>query len=116
MSGQLALNKAVYAEALDRLESECPDHVEAERWHQCIKDGRRFISEWGDGAEALGWTTDDLFKLHTPPENPRPSYSRLSRLEHTGLAWILQGRRVTALSSTVAAIATPSGGILKYRK
>jgi hypothetical protein len=27
-----------------------------------------------------------------------------------------QGRRVTAMSSTVAAIETPGGGILKYRK
>jgi hypothetical protein len=29
-----------------------------------------------------------LFGLHTPPDNPRPSYRRLSRYDHTGLIWL----------------------------
>jgi hypothetical protein len=90
--------------------------VPAYRWQLCVEDGRRFLGAWGRQAEALGWTAADIFRLHEPPPNPHPSYNRLSRLDHTGLAWVIDGRRVTALSSTVAAIETTSGGILKYRK
>jgi hypothetical protein len=73
-----------YAEALDALERECPDYVEAERWRQCLIDAQRFLAAWGDKALALGWTDGDLFGLHTPPAKPHSSYSRLSRYDATG--------------------------------
>jgi hypothetical protein len=57
-----------------------------------------------------------LFGLHEPPAKPHPSYSRLSRYDATGLLWLLQGRRVIALAETTAAISTPSGGTVTYRK
>jgi hypothetical protein len=75
-----------------------------------------FVGLWGKQAAALDWSSGDLFGLHVPPENPHLSYNRLSRHDATGLAWILQGRRVTAMSSTMAAIETETGRILKHRK
>jgi hypothetical protein len=91
-----------YAEALSELSLQCPEFVDHNRWQQCLADGRAFVGgRWGRQAEALGWTSGDLFGLHEPPENPRPTYDRLARRDHIGLAWILQGRGVTAMSSTV---------------
>ena len=65
----------------------------------------------------MGWTSTELFGLHKPPANPHPSYSRLSRHDCTGLLWLLQGRRVVALSGDTAALQNPStGNVLTYRK
>jgi hypothetical protein len=73
------------------------------------------LAQWGDKAEALGWTAGDLFSLHEPRVNPHPSYQRLSRYDATGLLWGLHGRRVIALSSETAAVQTSSGTLI-YRK
>ncbi len=105
-----------FAQALDRLERRCPEHIEAKRWQQCIADASRFLGSWGDKALALGWTADELFGLHEPPTNPHQSYSRMSRYDATGLLWQLRGRRVVALTADTAAIETPGGNIVTYRK
>jgi len=105
-----------YARTVDALRSRCPDHVPPERWQQVVADSDAFIAQWGEQAQALGWTAKDLWGLHRPPENPPVSYSRLSRYDETGLVWLLDGRSVTALSSNIAAIQSPTGGITKYRK
>src|SRR6266436_4159929 len=102
--------------ALLRLECACPDYVDVGRWQRCIGDARRFLRSWGSQAEALGWTAKDLFGLHKPPPDPHPSYSRLSRYDHTGLIWLLQGRTVVALTTTIAAIESHGGPPLKYRQ
>jgi len=86
------------------------------RWQHAVEDGRRFLGAWGKQAEALGWTPADLFGLHQPPEHPHPNYSRLSRFDCMGLIWILQGRRVVALTELTAAIETPTGNITTYRR
>jgi hypothetical protein len=101
---------------LSILERRCPAYIDGARWQQCLTDGRRFVADWGSQALGLGWTLDNLFGLHVPPEAPHPSYSRLSRQDCTGLVWLLQGARVTALSSETAAIQMPSGNILKFRR
>jgi hypothetical protein len=98
------------------LESRCPDLVPPARWQQAIEDGRAFLAKWGRQAEALGWTARDLFGLHQPPTKPHSSYSRLSRYDHTGLVWLLQGRPVVALTENMAAIQSPSGNVTVYRK
>jgi hypothetical protein len=103
-------------EAFAQLESKCPDHVDVERWQQCIRDGRHFLESWGPQAEALGWTAKDLFGLHKPPLQPHPSYRRLSRYDETGLCWLLQRRRVLALTETTAAIQSSGGSPTIYRK
>jgi hypothetical protein len=105
-----------YADALDRLKSECPEYVDVGRCRQCLDDAHRFLAEWGDTALALGWTADELFGLHEPPAQPRPSYSRLSRYDCTGLIWMLEGKAVVALTATTAAMRHPSGAITTYRK
>jgi hypothetical protein len=80
-------------------------------------DARRFPASWGDEPDALGWTAGELFGLHKPPASPHPSYSRLSRYDCTGLLWLLQGRRVVALTADTAAIQNPNtGNTLVYRK
>jgi hypothetical protein len=105
-----------YAQALNELERRCPDFIEQRRWQQCIDDAQHFIATWGPQAEALEWSSGDLFALHAPPEEPHPSYRRLSRYDATGLIWNLAGHRVVALSSHTAAVAGHTGSIIKYHK
>jgi hypothetical protein len=94
----------------------CPAYVPEARWRQAIEDGQRFIDEWRNQALALRWTARDLFGLHTPPEEPHPSYRRLSRYDETGLIWLLEGREVVALTTDTAVIRWPSGSVTTYRK
>jgi hypothetical protein len=98
------------------LEQRCPDHVSMGRWQQAVEDGRRFMARWGKQAEALGWTSRDLFGLHKPPANTHASYSRLSRYDETGLTWLLCGREAVALTEATAAIQNPTGAITTYRR
>jgi hypothetical protein len=98
------------------LESGCPHLVPPARWQQAIEDGRAFLAKWGRQAEALGWTALDLFGLHQPPAKPHPSYGRLYRYDETGLIWLLEGRKVLALTRETAAIHNPSGSITTYRR
>jgi hypothetical protein len=94
----------------------CPAHVEPDRWQLAVADGQQFLSQWGEQAEAMGWTSRDLFGLHPPPDNPAPSYRRLSRYDHTGLIWLLAGRPVVALTEATAAIQNPTGNVTVYRR
>jgi hypothetical protein len=109
--------KLSYQHVLAVLESRCPDHVDVERWNRAVADGKRFIGLWGEQASSLRWTNRDLFGLHAPPEQPRPSYRRLSRYDATGLCWLLQGREVIALTEATATIRNPvTGTITVFRK
>ena len=101
---------------LPMLREHCPDHVERGRWQQAVEDGRRFLDKWGEQAAALGWTPRDLFGLQKSPDQPHPSYRRLSRYDETGLIWLLQGRPVVALTDATAAIENPTGAITVYRR
>jgi hypothetical protein len=102
---------------LAMLQEHCPDHVEPRRWQRAVEDGRAFLMTWGESASALGWTSRDLFGLHTPPAKPHPSYSRLSRYGETGLVWLLEGRVVVALTEGTAAIMNPTtGNVTVYRR
>ena len=105
-----------HARVLATLESRCPDHVPTDHWQQAVEDGRRFLAQWGEQAEALGWTARDLFGLAPVPDQPRPSYRRLSRYDETGLIWLLRGRPVLALTEGTAAIASPTGTVTVYRR
>src|SRR5436190_24091793 len=95
---QFASSHQRHARVLAALESRCPDHVSPDYWQQAVEDGRRFLSQWGAQAEALGWTPRELFGLASVPDEPRPSYQRLSRYDETGLIWLLRGRPVLALT------------------
>ena len=100
----------------EHLAFRCPDHVEADRWEAVVEDGRRFLAQWGEQAEALGWTAKDLFGLAAIPDKPHPRYGRLSRYDETGLIWLLRGRPVLALTESSAAIESPTGTVTAYRR
>lgn len=97
------------------LEGRCPEHVDLVDWHCAIEDGRRFLAQWGEQAEALGWTVQDLFGLAPMPERPRANYRRVSRLDGTGLIWLLRGRPVIALTEFTAAIQADNN-VMTYRR
>jgi hypothetical protein len=99
-----------YRKAFAHLQLKPPDHVPVDRWQHAVEDGKRFLAMWGEQAESLGWTSADLFGLHTPPEKPHPSYRRLSRYDCTGLIWLLGGRSVIALTADTATIKNPTTG------
>jgi hypothetical protein len=107
---------ALYLDFFGELERGCPDFIEAERWQQAIEDGRRFLAAWGELAEALGWTAQELFGLHQVPAEPHPSFRRLARYDSTGLIWLLNGRAVVKMTANAATIRTTSGGVVVYRK
>ena len=75
-------------------------------------------ASWPSGAvqpEALGWTEQDLFGLHRPPDKPAAGYSRLARYDATGLVWLLRGRRVCALTlKRSAAIKNRTSGTVTH--
>jgi hypothetical protein len=98
------------------LEACCPELVPVDRWQLAVEDGRAFLTRWGEQANALGWTTRDLFGLDMPPERPHPSYSRLSRYDEIGLIWLLRGREVIALTEATAAIQSSTGATTIYRE
>jgi hypothetical protein len=101
---------------LRSLESCRPQHITSVDWQTAIEDGRRFLAQWGEQAEALDWSARDLFGLAPVPEKPSGNYRRLARYDLTGLIWLLRGRPVVALTDATAAIANPSGNILIYRR
>jgi hypothetical protein len=108
---------ARYREAFAFLLIRSPAHISVERWQQAVEDGRSLLAAWGEQADALGWTSRDLFGLDTPPADPHPSYSRLSRYDNTGLCWLLQGKEVIAMTADTATIRNPStGAITIYRR
>jgi hypothetical protein len=104
-----------YRKVFAFLQLQPPALVPVERWQRCVADGSRFLAQWGEPAELLGWSSADLFGLHKPPDNPHPSYSRLSRYDCLGLCWALQGRPVTMLTADSATIKTISGTLNFYR-
>jgi hypothetical protein len=66
-------------------------------------------------AEALGWTAQDLFGLHDPPEQRGPNYRRVSRYDVVGLIRLLHGWPVVALTADRAVIGTGGSGVTFYR-
>jgi hypothetical protein len=97
-----------FAPAFVALQGRCPSNVDELRWRQAIDDSRCFLAVWGDQAEALGWTADDLFGLH--PAAP------LARRDAMGLVWLLRGRTVMALTATEAIIRASSDATLTFRR
>ena len=77
------------------------------RWLRFIDDCGRFLDEgWAACAEALGWGPLDLFGCN----RDKP----FARISQAGLLWLLEGRKLLALTADTAAIATHSGGKLTF--
>ena len=108
---------ARYRKVFGVLQLRPPALVPIERWQRCVEDGKRFLAKWGEQAEALNWSSADLFGLHQPPKRPHPSYNRLSRYDCTGLCWLLQGKEVIVLTADTATIRNPAtGSLTTYRR
>jgi hypothetical protein len=77
------------------------------RWLQFIDDCGRFLDGgWADRAAALGWGPLDLFGC----DRDRP----IARIDHAGLLWLLNGRKLVALSQHTATIETATGARQTY--
>jgi hypothetical protein len=111
-----AISPSPYRREFDALERFCPELIEPERWKQAVEDSRQFLATWGNQAQALRWTAQELFGLHPVPAKPYPSFQRLARYDSTGLVWLLHGRPVLKMTANSAAIRTASGGSVVYRK
>ena len=70
-----------------------------------VVDALELADAWAPQAAALGWSAVDLFGVE-------PNGAR--RLDRDGLAASLEGRKVVAVTSEAATIATPSGGLLRH--
>jgi hypothetical protein len=106
-----------YRRTYAHLQLKPPDLVDVDRWRRCIEDARRFLARWGEQAQALNWSSADLFGLIEVPEHPSPSFNRLSRYDGLGLCWALQGRPVVALTENTATIQNPNTGTVTiYRR
>jgi hypothetical protein len=99
-----------WAEGFARLNSnEPPADVPPHRWLRFIDDCGHFLDGgWAARVTALGWGPLDLFGC----KRERP----FARLEHAGLLWLLNGRKLVALTANGAVIETPSGNRQTYRR
>jgi hypothetical protein len=86
-----------YRKVFGVLQLRPPALVPIECWRQCVQDGSKFLAQWGSQAEALGWSSADLFGLIEIPKCPSPSFNRLRRYDRLGLCWALEGREVNRL-------------------
>ena len=84
---------------------------------RCVEDAKGSWATWGSQAEALGWSNRDLFGLHTPPANPHPSYSRLSRYDADRLDLAVAGQAGDCADRSHGGNPDPkTGNITTYRK
>jgi hypothetical protein len=99
-----------WAEALAQLDpANPPAEVPLARWQQFIDDCKRFLDlGWANRAEALGWGPLDLFGC----DRERP----LARYDHMGLLWLIQSRKLVALTPDTAKIDTLTGSLQTYRR
>lgn len=84
-----------------------PARISAERWRRLISDAERLLRDWAAPAVALGWSTIDLFGCS-------PGFAR--RLDRDGLAMLLEGRPVLAITAQTATIGNRSGSVNTYRR
>lgn len=85
-----------------------PAMVSQVAWTLLVADAQAFLAEWGGVAAALGWSAYDVFGVH--PTRP------LIRYDYMGLIPLIRGRAVVALTADEAAIETPRGQRLVYRR
>jgi hypothetical protein len=105
-----------YRRTFAHLQLRPPAYIPEDRWRMAIEDGCAFLHQWGEQAQALNWSSADLFGLHPVPAKPHPSYNRLSRYDCTGLIWLLQGNPVVAITASTASIRHSTGTITTHRK
>jgi hypothetical protein len=89
----------VYAEAFARLQIAQPIGVPHHQWLQAIDDAGRFLDQWGEEAERLNWSSENIFKTPAVPTAIPPS-----DVCAVGLCWLLEGADVAALNAATASL------------
>lgn len=79
-----------------------------EQWRGLLSDAENFLNRWGSAAHLLGWTSIDLFGVH--------SIAPAARSDEMGLIPILNGAEVLALTSQTATMRRLSSAILTFRR
>lgn len=99
-----------WAEGFARLDpDQPPGDVPLHRWQRFIDDIGLFLdSPFRALAAALGWGPYDLFGCN----RDRP----FARIDQAGLLWLLNGRRLVALSEDAAVIEARDGVRTRYRR
>lgn len=85
-----------------------PPGIALWRWQQIVDDAGRFLDQWGREAAALGWSPLDVFGVHR--EAP------LARTDRMGLALLIGGGEVTAITCHSATIRTTGGALQSFRR
>jgi hypothetical protein len=89
-------------------EMPCPARFPAVKWSQVATDAAAFLERWAAQAASLGWLTWELFGCHR-----RAPWGRIQGM---GLALLLQGDEIAALTATEAVIRTRTGAHQTYRR
>lgn len=99
-----------WAEGFARLDpNDAPADVPPRRWLRFIDDCGRFLDGgWARQAAAFGWGPLDLFGCDRE--------RAFARVDHAGLLWLLNGRKLMALTADTATIETLSGTHQTYRR
>ena len=99
-----------WAEGYARLHPDRPPRgVPLGRWQRFVDDVGRFLDGgWAAEAWALGWGPLDLFGC----DRERP----FAGVDHAGLLWLLDGRRLVELDRHRAVIETATGSRLTFRR
>jgi hypothetical protein len=80
----------------------------ATRWNDLIRDSAGFLNLWGEQAAKLGWTASDIFGVH--PKAPS------SRCDQMGVALLIHGGTIVAITDSTAVIKERSGSLLTWRR
>jgi hypothetical protein len=99
-----------WAEALARLNpSNAPADVPVQRWVAFLDDCGRFVDHgWAARAAVLGWGPLDLFGC----DRERP----LTRHDHKGLLWLVNGGNIIELHRDQAIIETKTSARQRYER
>jgi hypothetical protein len=99
-----------WAEGFARLDPNSPPaDIPPRRWLRFIDDCGRFLDGgWARQAAAFGWGPLELFGC----DRERP----FARLDHAGLLWLLNGRKLAAFTAETATIETLTGAHQTYRR
>lgn len=99
-----------WAEGFARLDTERPPgDVPARRWLSFVDDAGRFLDGgWANRAAALGWGPLELFGA----DRLKP----FARVDKMGLVWLLNKRRLLALTKDTAAIENRNSPPHTYRR
>ena len=109
VDGAAGLPEELAAAVRALLAAEGADGVPSGHWPRVRRDARQLVERgWLRRALALGWTAADLFGC----DRRAPWY----RLDRAGLVLLIGGYEVVEVSAHDAALGTPTGSVLRFRR